>query len=828
MFFLIVVGLCARVSPAWRLPERAQVVRSAPSYGFTVPPPPGIHPRICFNPSELRGLRERTLHGPAARGLAAAEHIANQLVDERTNIGTLSAMLSSGKSLSSAELILVSSALREASFAAYATGNPNLSASVRRALVGFVQHAKLVPSSDYSRTVPGVALAYDWIYDSLSPEERDAVRRWIADSCSDFHAQLSRETFGFRKGDESKRNYNWVGYITGAFGITALAIEGEPGYQASWYADAASSMNDFLRNGIGPEGAPVESIHYFAYGMANGAFLLNAMARRGESVYDNPNLKRVPVWWAYDLYPWGRDFNDLQDTRDIMMGIEEPFDLLQLVYADNPVMQWVYKNYLDGSPDPQSNTAVALWAAEPNRGIDASQLGLPLSGFFAFNGLAYLRSNWDKDGVYVEFQSDPVLAGPTHAHADRNSFTLAANGNLWITDGGGWLPQDLFHNLVFIDGRAEGYFPQRGRITRYKDSGWATGITGDAKAAYDWRTDRTNSPGGQMIEGLTSFPYNPVSKATRSLVMVRGEHPYVLLVDDIQKDEQPHLYSWRILSPLGNALHVLGHTSGVITSADLNSYVQPDPSLSRPLTCIFEIKTPGQYKLWLLMGRDYWTPWNWGGSLQLDGGQSTRFFAREGDNAHRHWQVQKLASSSTFMNTGNHTLSISPIGTVQFSALLVAPDSFDALRSSQPPESAAVVTFANLRQLPRGWKLISAEQNPGQLAINILSPSSADLGWQVFDMVRPDSKTYHGPQPSSGSELQISADVQTVRPNFRVLLLPFHRDEKMPLIQSQSDRTTIDWPEDVRDVITFDKAHGASVRIERHTKTRDYDFDLEN
>jgi hypothetical protein len=823
--------LCWLPSTAQRLSQKPQEIGSRVRYGFTPPPIPGVHPRICFNPSELGTLRQRTSDGPAARGLVAAEHVANELADKRTRTGGLGSMLLSGRSLSNAQLVLVAAALRDASFAAYVTGNVNLLTSTKVILLAFIRDVRLSPSLDSSRITPGVAFAYDWMYDSLSPEERNAVRGWIADACVDFQAQLAEEVYGFKPGDESKRNYNWVGYVTGAFGITALAIEGEPGYQAGWYTDAASSMNDFLRNGIGPEGAPVESIHYFAYGMANGAFLLNAMSRRGQAVFNSPNLEKVPLWWTYDLYPWGKDFNDLQDTRDIMMGIEEPFDLLQLAYREDPVMQWVYRNYRDGYPDPQSNTAVALWAAEPDRALDVGKFGLPLSRFFAFNGLAYFRSNWTRDGLYLEFQSDPVLAGPSHAHADRNSFTLAANGNLWITDGGGWLPQDLFHNLVFIDGKAEGYFPQRGRITQYKESEWAAGVVGDAKGAYDWRTDWPNSAGGRLVEGLTSFPYNPVLRATRSLAVVRGEHPYVLVADDIQKDQHPHLYSWQILSPLGNALHVTGRTSGVMTPADLGAYVEPDPTSIRPgaLNCSFRIKASGTYNLWLLMGRDYWTPWNWGGSLRVDQGQSIRFLAREGDNSHRHWQLQNLnpSASSKFMPAGDHTLSISTIGTVQFSAFLLAPEVFDALRSDQTPPSSTLVRFAELEQLPKGWRLVPAEPNPGQLAIEILSPSSADLKWRIFDFVRPDSTTYQGPRPNPSSELQISANVETVRPDFRVLLLPRHKNDGMPIIQNLPERTKLQWPDDTTDSITFGSARGdSSIRITRHTKTLDYFFDL--
>jgi len=39
-------------------------------------------------------------------------------------------------------------------------------------------------------------------------------------------------------------------------------------------------------------------------------------------------------------------------------------------------------------------------------------------------------------------------------------------------------------------------------------------------------------------------PWNPVQKAFRTAGIVRGRHPYAIVVDDIQKDDEPHHYKW--------------------------------------------------------------------------------------------------------------------------------------------------------------------------------------------------------------------------------------------------------------------------------------------
>lgn len=49
--------------------------------------------------------------------------------------------------------------------------------------------------------------------------------------------------------------------------------------------------------------------------------------------------------------------------------------------------------------------------------------------------------------------------------------------------------------------------------------------------------------------------HNPVEKAFRTAMLVRGEHPYVVITDDIKKDEQERLYEWIMMLPADIGLH---------------------------------------------------------------------------------------------------------------------------------------------------------------------------------------------------------------------------------------------------------------------------------
>ena len=39
-------------------------------------------------------------------------------------------------------------------------------------------------------------------------------------------------------------------------------------------------------------------------------------------------------------------------------------------------------------------------------------------------------------------------------------------------------------------------------------------------------------------------PFNPMQYVFRTVGLVRGPHPYGVVVDDLKKDDAPHLYQW--------------------------------------------------------------------------------------------------------------------------------------------------------------------------------------------------------------------------------------------------------------------------------------------
>jgi hypothetical protein len=53
---------------------------------------------------------------------------------------------------------------------------------------------------------------------------------------------------------------------------------------------------------------------------------------------------------------------------------------------------------------------------------------------------------------------------------------------------------------------------------------------------------------------------NPVKRAFRTAALVKGAHPFALIVDDFQKDDEPHEYTWFANVPFKGTMEVVSKT----------------------------------------------------------------------------------------------------------------------------------------------------------------------------------------------------------------------------------------------------------------------------
>lgn len=797
------------------------------TYGSAPPPPAGQHPRIVLTPSELPLLRQRVLYEPAKSAYTSLIQNAESLAPGGALYSLVQSM-QGGTTLTDDDYQKLSIAMGQGALAALISNDLNLVVPTLSALLAYVSNVPSdMPNMDHSRNIIGIGLAYDYLSPFMNAAEQSIVRDWLAEAVDTMYVTLQNRVYGFGAAYAAQRNYNWIPFIMGSFATATLSIEGETGYNPAWFTDSMQSFHDFLDYGISPTGCPSESIWYFAYGMSHGSYLLDAMARRGHSAWDHPRLSQIPNYWTNDMFPFGPDFNSMQDTSDLQMGCAEIFHRFTLAKPGHALMPWVYKQYgANPNGGPLYPSSTVLWGTAPDLTAEVADLNLPITRYFAENGLLYARSSWAPDATYFTFQSDPALPGPSHGHADRNSFTMASMGRIWAMDGGGWAPQDIFHNLVFIDGKGQGWHAQYGKIVDYVDATWAIGITGDAKDDYGYSVRANSGGGATLVNGLWSIPYNPVQRAYRTAVFVKGNHPYVMITDDLVKDTSSHLYQWRMLTPQCNRIeaHVAGSLVGAtLAPMDTGASVQAKLiSNATPLQASFTIAQQGSYKIWLMIGHSTTVAWNTSAFLTLDTGPRTRVNLRAGDNAPLHWQ-QAYTDGPPSLSVGSHTLKIeTAFGQCQVAAVLIAPAAYDARQlnlnpASTLPSESVLIRMADLT-LPSNWQLLPADPNPPVLQVQVLSPASGvQVQPEIFQRIRPDTGADSGPVN------RLTFSVNSINPKFRVVLLPRRSMDAPPQFTTGANTATLSWPDGTTDTWTF----GATVAVQRtgdgSTKTFEID-----
>ncbi len=245
------------------------------------------------------------------------------------------------------------------------------------------------------------------------------------------------------------------------------------------------------------------------------------------------------------------------------------------------------------------------------------------------------RSGWGKNAAFLEFECRTDGVAPSHEHADRGNFTFTALGRPWTMDGFRGV-ETKYHNGILINGKGQGFFPTPGKWIKTIDKPEATFGTCDIKYSYDWlwpkmfeyntkpgdsilNTARyngfTNSvdkfqklyqnsvfekdPSPHVVDFYKDFekgnpkmwdedtwpvriPYNPIQYAYRSAGLIKGTHPYVLIVDDIQKDKTENLYEWMLQLPWDLSAISISEDEIVLgTSSKDNGYSTRDRPESR-------------------------------------------------------------------------------------------------------------------------------------------------------------------------------------------------------------------------------------------------------
>jgi hypothetical protein len=394
-----------------------------------------------------------------------------------------------------------------------------------KALVTLARAAQLngLNASTYDRTggMP-FAIAYDLNHWAMTAGQRDTVRSAIALMIPD-KPRYGSDT------EPYATTSNWAGLNSFEI-ICNLAIEGEPGYKASFTREWMKAFYKFISYGFYPSGCGWE-------GMGKNYMMtaqMIAFARRGYSLLGHPHVRAFGNNYLPALtQPFGFAFTG-EDTwggsgSDARLGKYKfsVFDAIgqKYAYPNDVAVDFMWRNFAGnivnnqeipdycGAMEPSTQayhdqfavlgSYVSDWA-ETDYATHTQTALQKLDFMEPDRGQVIMRSGWNSSALQTIFFVRQNLGG--HTYADRNDFTLSSHGRIWalkrysgngvdVTDAQSCI---LVNNLgIKITNQEGNKARQPARLHDFQSGSAFSSAIGDATYAYSWEWKWNAQPAGK-------------------------------------------------------------------------------------------------------------------------------------------------------------------------------------------------------------------------------------------------------------------------------------------------------------------------------------------
>ena len=399
---------------------------------------------------------------------------------------------------------------------------------------------------DVAEMTTAVAVGYDWLFDVMSNDTKDTIRKAIINKGLNpsFDAQYN--------GWLQKEN-NWNQVCNSAMAYGALAIYED----ASTLADSViqrsiTSIHKPMKN-YGPDGAYPEGYSYWGFGTTYNVMLIDALEKCFGTDFNLSKQKGFLESAGFILHmvaPDHESFNygDNKDTGRMspaMFWLAKRNKDLSLLWNERSLFKRGNKKKL---MDYRFFTLAMLWGA----GVDMRHLPEPQQKTWisptAITPVALMRTSWDDTkAIYLAFKGGS--ASSSHAHLDAGSFVMVANGERWAMDFG---RQD-YHSLesLGLDIWNKTQNSDRWKVFRYTNLAHNTltfnNCMQDVKGyvCLNGSSSLTKQP--SVSADLTPVYPGQIKSAKRQVEIVDGK--YVLVSDEIHTGKKSTTMRWTMLTP---------------------------------------------------------------------------------------------------------------------------------------------------------------------------------------------------------------------------------------------------------------------------------------
>ncbi|PYI53340.1 DUF4962 domain-containing protein [Paenibacillus flagellatus] len=497
------------------------------------------HPRIWTTAETLDDFRELAQTGTNAVYQKSLQNATDSLNEDLPPEPTFPSPPPTGEALVKAQRDIRTAAekalnkMMDSAFIYLITGSPAIGQNAKDRLLSIASwNPSGATSNENQNQVHRAiayksAMAYDWLYDLLSPDEKQQVRNMVK-------TRTLTIMNGFAANPLEKSPFDSHGWTTfGMAGIIATAMLHDIPEAEGWFRKVIPAYINLMPPWGGEDGGWSQGTGYWQWSTLGGKELPDVLlAATDFNLYDKAFSRNE---WLYPLYMWPHGspngaFGDDSNVPPSSASVSSLNRLAQ-VYGD-PRMQWAKEarglqpegylyEYFYGDPSLASRPPVDL----------------PNARWFKDTGFVAMHSSlYDPDRVSLLFKSNSY-GSLTHSHADQNGFVVNAFGESLAVKSGYYDYFDSNHHKNYtrqtLSANAITYDGGRGQPIENLDAdgkinGFVThpdfdATSGDAAAAYA----------------------GALTRANRSIIYVR---PNVFVVVDRLQSSDPagHEFEWRL------------------------------------------------------------------------------------------------------------------------------------------------------------------------------------------------------------------------------------------------------------------------------------------
>lgn len=498
------------------------------------------HPYILYTEDDIPALREKAQSGLSKKSIDRVMVTAEAYMKKTISVNSGASGIAGRRLQSYVTYLTVAGIISgnnkyiqkavELTVSAAEQGNTEIYLSINDALcIGDFGHA--------------YALAYDWLYNSFTEEQRALVRAELEEIGEWIYTKSPViDTWGSQL--DRRKAWNWNVVTHGALGLISLAL----GDKQDWLALSIRRVTDYYDLAVDDTGAAMEGLHYIGYGLNSCVPFDGAIYKLMgiELMDDYPELQMMPAWsMLYMTLPQGGRQAAIGQT-DGMGNYNAPYYIINRYGLAEEL--WGFEHTFNLGEDGEFNSeyegngwscpSIIFYEDQSLTSTPPTSEKFALTKEFA-KGLVISRDSWEKDAAMLTFTSGVGFAGCWN-HPDDNTFTFSAKGDAFVVDLGAGKLSSAEHNVVQIDGVGMSY------------EGGATMMAGDIQE------NTTLENGNLYLRGsnLSSYRHIDVKSSIRQLVFSGGDVPFVLIYDYMRKDGATHTYNTNFYIDNGNKIEV--------------------------------------------------------------------------------------------------------------------------------------------------------------------------------------------------------------------------------------------------------------------------------